>query len=293
MLSLPQPCHALLPLRSVAFSLPPGDPRLLDLHNGGPAPTPPLDNLVGARRAWAEWPEGMDFLQPESPVFHQKQLERGLYLSRWDALLPPNARVLDLGGGIGRFTQVCLQRGCTVELVDPDLESLRRAVWHAAGGPGALAVHWSTGEALPEIAPVDVVIAAEVLCYTEDPAAVLARLRTVLKPGAPLLFSVEASLGWALSLDAPAGTIGALWDGVVHVPGDRWVRTFDRDAIEALFAGWQIDWLIPTHYVLSGPFETVAGPLSLDHLLEMEERLRSHPICAPLHRAWTGVARYI
>ena len=111
-----------------SFYLPAGDPRLDEIHHGGEAPTPPLDNLVGAARYWKEHPDWMEFLDPNSPSHHDKMVERALYLSRWESLLPPGARVLDLGGGIGRFTRWLLERGCEVELVDPDLRSLWRAV---------------------------------------------------------------------------------------------------------------------------------------------------------------------
>lgn len=289
----PVPCAELGPLQGVAFDLPTPDPRLRALAAGAPAPTAALENLVGAQRAWNDWAEGMDFLKSSSPVYRQKCLERDLYWRRWAPWVPPGSRVLDLGGGIGRFTQLLLQQGCSVELVDPDLESLRRAVWHAAGLPGALDVHWTTGEQLPELAPVDVVIAAEVFCYVEDPSRTLANVRRILKPGGPLLLSVEARWGWALALDVPPGGLEAwLGDGVLKVEGDRWVRTYDRYALELLLSGWRWEELMPTHYIFSGPFEAVAGDLEIAEVEALEARLRTHPIAGPLHRAWTGVAVY-
>ncbi len=288
----PYPCTGLLPWAGLAFDLPPLDPRLAALHDGGAEPTEPLANLVGAGLAWERWPEHMDFLDQGSPMFTQKKAERALYLHRWEQHVPPGSRVLDLGGGIGRFTTWCLDRGCEVELVDPDLRSLRAAVRHAAGRPGWLDVHWATGERLPDIAPVDVVIAAEVLCYVEDVAAVLRNVRGVLKPGGALRASVEGRWGWAAAYDAPPGSLDALLtDGIVHVPGDKWVRTYDGDAFRAALAGWAVEELVPTHYIPCGAFENAAGPLPLDQLLSWEARLRAHPMTAPWNRAWMAVAR--
>jgi SAM-dependent methyltransferase len=288
----PYACAALHAWAGLAFDLPPADPRLRALHDGGAEPSPPLANLVGARIAWEEWPDHMDFLRPASPMFAQKQAERQLYLERWATHVPPGARVLDLGGGIGRFTTWCLDRGCEVELVDPDLRSLRAAVAHAAGRPGKLDVHWSTGETLPDLPPVDVVLAAEVLCYVEDIPRVLANVRRVLKPGGPLLCSVEGRWGWAAAYDAAPRTLDALLgDGVISVPGDKWVRTFDRDALTATLHGWTVEELVPTHYIPCGPFETAAGALTMPELLAWEERLRSHPVTAPWNRAWMAVVR--
>ena len=126
------------------FILPAGHPDLLSIHDGGAATDPALDNLVGMRRWWFEHPDWMDFLSPDNPGHDDKLTERELYLDHWRDHLPAGARVMDLGGGIGRFTQWCLDHGCEVELVDPDLRSLWAAVKHAGGRPGRLDVHWTT-----------------------------------------------------------------------------------------------------------------------------------------------------
>lgn len=288
----PYRCGDLVDWLGLAFAMPPGDHRLMDIFHGDPAQTPPLDNLVGAVKYWSEHPEWMDFLDPTSPNHHDKMVERAIYLDRWEPYLPAGSRVLDLGGGVGRFAAWLLERDCQVELVDPDLRSLWRALSMAVQGPGAIDVHWATGETMPELALVDVVVACEVLCYVEDPATVLANIRRTLKPGGVLLGSVEARWGWAMGPDVHEGTIEAfLDDGVVHQPGDRWVRTYTEDALRQELAGWQIEHLWPTHYALSGPFEMASGPLSVDAALDLEARLRAHPVSGPLNRAWAFVAR--
>ena len=274
------------------FFLPPGDPRLKNIHDGGSAPSPPLDNLVGAVRYWEEHPDWMAFLHPDSPSHTDKMVERALYLSRWESHLPQGLRVLDLGGGVGRFTTWLLDRGCQVELVDPDLRSLWQAVSSAAGRAGALDVHWTTGELLPDLPPFDVVIAAEVLCYVEDPARVIQGVRKLLRPGGLFLMSVEARYGWALSSDVYEGTIDAfLSDGVVHVPGDRWVRTYTEDSVKACLSEMEVLEIVPSHYAYSGPFENAAGPLGVEQALALEIRLREHAIGRNLNRAWMAIAR--
>lgn len=289
----PYPCAALAALAGLEFHLVPGDFRLGGIDRGGPAPTPPLENLVGAREAWLDHPAWMDFLAPDSPNFHKKRVEKELYLHWWAPHLRPGARVLDAGGGIGRFTQHCLDLGCEVELVDPDLRSLRCAVEHAAGRPGRLDVHWTTAERMPALRPVEVVIAAELLNYVEDPARVMDNLRRALAPGGVLLLSVEARWGWAMAPDAAGGTLPALWsaDGVVHAPHDRWVRIYDRAGLDRLLDGWTVEAVVPTHYVVSGPFEYAAGSLDTADVLAAEARLRAHPVLGPLNRAWTVIAR--
>jgi SAM-dependent methyltransferase len=287
----PYPCTALTGWVDLDFELPPGDVRLRAVDRGGAEPTPAFANLVGARRVWDEHPLWMDYLDPASPVRETKLLERGLYLHHWAPALFGVRRLLDLGGSIGRFSTWCLDSGMDVELVDPDMCAIRRAVSHAAGRPGRFDAHWSTGEELPDLAPVDAVIAAEVLNYVERPDRVLARIREVLAPGGPLLLSVEARWGWPLAGDAPPGNLPQVGAEVLHVPGDRFVRTFDEVSLRALLADWTIELLIPTHYVLAGPFELVAGDVDLHALLAAEARFRAHPVYGPLNRAWTVIAR--
>ncbi len=290
----PYPCTDLGPWVGSSFTMPAGDPRLPELHEGGSAPAPPFENLVGARTAWQDpdlsgW---LDFLDPSAPNHRDKLLERAVYLHHWGPALAGARRVLDLGCGTGRFTAWLLDQGLEVEAVDPDLRSLWRLAQHARGRPGSLDLHWSTGERLPELAPVDAVVAAEVLCYAEDPARVLQRLAEVLPRGAPLLASVEARWGWGAALDAPSGSLETLLgDGVVQIPGDRWVRTFTERDLRALLADWEIELLLPTHYVKSGPFELAGGLEHLEHVLAWDARLQAHPVTAPWNRAWTVVAR--
>jgi 2-polyprenyl-3-methyl-5-hydroxy-6-metoxy-1,4-benzoquinol methylase len=289
----PYACADLADWRGRRFLLPPTDLRLSAIHEGGDAPEPAWDNLVGAARWWSEHNDWMNFLHPDSPSHRDKLLERQLYLDHWGSHIPSGARVLDLGGGIGRFTQWLLQQDCTVELADADLRSLWCAVSHAAGGPGSLNVHWTTGERLPELAPVDVALAVEVLCYVADPGAVLRRIRDTLRPGGTLLVSVEAQYGWAMSPGAASGSLSALFtDGVVHVPRDRWVRTYDEAAFGALLDGWEILDLVPSHYVLSGPFEMAAGDAGIDEVRAWERQLAANPVTRPLHRAWTAIVRH-
>ncbi len=290
--SPPWPCAELEPWLGRAFLLPMGDPRLESLFAGETPASPPLHNLVGAAELWEHDPEWMDWLHPDSPAHDLKMLERDLYLHHWGTWIDGARRVLDLGAGAGRFTQWLLAHDREVEAVDPDLRSLWRILAHCAGGPGRLDLHWSTGERLPKLAPVDLVLAVEVLNYVEDPAKVVANLARVLRPGGALLLSVEAQYGWAASMDAGAGSLAALFDDApVFLERDRWIRTYSEQDLRTLLKDWEILDLIPTHYATSGPFETAAGASSLEELLVWERRCAEHPLTRPWNRAWTVAAR--
>lgn len=281
----PYACQLLDHLAGVPFDLPCEDPWIVD--GDGDEHT----YLEAAHHAWDEWPEWMDFTSPDSPAWDLKAASRDLYLHGWEAWLEAE-RVLDVGCGVGRFALELLDRGATVIGVDADLESLRRLAWHAAGRPGRLELHWTTTDHLPE-GTVDLVIAAEVLCYVPDPERVLAELVRRLRPGGAVLVSVESRWGWAAAVDALPGTVEQALsdDPVVHLPGERWVRTYTEDELRALLegAGLEVQLLAATHYLIDGPLERTLGEHDLGELLDLELRLRDHPVWAPLHRVWTAV----
>jgi tellurite methyltransferase len=234
----------------------------------------------------------MDFLDPSSPAHAQKEIERAIYLREWAGSLAPGSRVLDVGGGIGRFAVWCLERGCSVELVDADEESLERAMAHSKGRPGSIGFHWTTAERLPDLGDFDVAIACELLCYLEAPEPIVAALRERLRPDGVLLASVEARNGWVAAGDVAPGSLEAwMADGIVHVPGDRFVRTYDRAAFEGLMTGFETLSLRPTHYVSSGPFENAVGRVTFEEALRWEDRLANDPRSTDWNRAWTGVFR--
>lgn len=285
----PFPAVDLLPFVGEPFLLPCGDPRLRQVGR------PVAAYLDGARRAWSDNPEYMDFLDEDSPIWDLKRAERDLSLHLWGPFLPPGARVLDLGCGIGRFTTWMLDRGATVFGVDGDLESLRRCAWHSAGRRGSLDLFWTSLDALPEVGPLQAVLASEVLCYVPNAVEVASALAARLEPGGALLLSVEARYGWAVAEDAPhqGGLEAALGeDGVLDVPGDRWVQTYSEAQVRHLLqaAGLEVRAVVPTHYLPDGPLERVAGETwDLEALLAAEDRCRRHPVWSPLNRLWTAV----
>lgn len=112
---------------------------------------------------------------------------------RWLADVPGNARILDLGCGTGR--NLALLRGRQAVGVDPCPESLQAARHRA---PGAWLVR-ARAEHLPfRAATFDIVLSGLVFCSVEEPAAGLAEIRRVLRPGGRLrmLEHVRAASRW-------------------------------------------------------------------------------------------------
>ena len=275
-------------LVGVDFLLPPDDPWVEEQGTRAHA------YVDGARTGWEDHPEWMDFLDPSSPCWALKQLERDVYLHWWQPWVRPG-RVLDVGCGVGRFVQPFMDAGAQVWGVDADMESLRRCAWHAAGRTGALDLFWSSAHVLPEVHGLDVAVCCEVLCYVPDAAAALEQIVSRLRPGGVLLLSLEARWGWATAEDAPRGALDEAIGGaeVLYIPGDRWVRTYEKEEVEQLLldAGLSVHTLVPTHYVTDGPLERSAPEeMTLEYLLTKEEQCRNHPVWGPLNRAWTAVA---
>jgi 2-polyprenyl-3-methyl-5-hydroxy-6-metoxy-1,4-benzoquinol methylase len=249
--------------------------------------------IEGAAAAWIDTPEWMDFLDLESPINDLKRAERDIYLHHWAAWLDAHT-VMDVGCGIGRFTTAMLDRGADVLGVDADLDSLRRCAWHANNRAGRLDLHWTSVHNLPE-AKVELIICAEVLCYVPRAREALAAMVERLEPGGTLLISVESRWAWATAPDAPPNTMAQALegDGVLDLPGERWVRTYTREDLSQLLegAGLRVDLIQPMLWMMDGPLERVMPESgSLEELIALEARCATHPVWAPLNRIWTAAA---
>ena len=51
--------------------------------------------------------------------------------------------------------------------------------------------------------------------------------------------------------------------GIVHVPHDRWIRTYTEESIRDLLKDFDITFIERTHYTLSGPFEWAMGDVTI------------------------------
>jgi ubiquinone/menaquinone biosynthesis C-methylase UbiE len=162
----------------------------------------------------------------------------------WNALRPvlaeqPEAAVLDIGGGTGGFAVRVAELGHTVQVVDPSPDALAALGRRAQEKGLAERVTGQQGDlnSLLEIVPaasVDVVLCHGVLEVVDDPAAALATIATVLRPGGTLSLLV-AQRHAAVLARAMAGHFGqalALLDGGPgEIPahgrgsGRRWTST--------------------------------------------------------------------
>ena len=120
--------------------------------------------------------------------------------------LPPRGRLLDLGCGTGDLARAAAAAGARVTACDIAAEMLRHGAERDPGG----AVQWVPLDpgwrTLPFGAAVfDAVVAASVLEYVDDPAAVLAECARVLRPGGVVLCTVPDPSNPVRRLERAAG----------------------------------------------------------------------------------------
>lgn len=267
---------------------------------------PGFHNLIGQEEAWSSQPEAMDFLRPASPYFQLKRLSTAIYRHHFAACLdclPREARVLDAGCGIGRFTVELADRFADVTAFDPCRRSLDACRAHLAErNHPAVALHWadlSWLDTLPA-ASFDLLFAAEVICYVGDPELALRRLARVSRPGARLLLSVEAKPG-ALTVraaDRPGEWQRLLAGEPLLREGDCFVRLFDETSLGELLerTGWRVDSRRMSHFFGEGPFwqslddDRLADPGYFAEILAAEEACRADPRLAPWGRVLSVTA---
>ncbi len=114
--------------------------------------------------------------------------EAGLLEWRRQLLADVAGTVLEIGAGTGRNVRLYPEPVDRLVLCEPDRHMRARLRRVAAGRP-ATEVLDARGEDLPlPDASVDVVLSTLVLCSVTDPAAVLAEVARVLRPGGTFVF---------------------------------------------------------------------------------------------------------
>jgi SAM-dependent methyltransferase len=116
-------------------------------------------------------------------------MERDLGPSRDELLARLSGRVVEIGAGNGMNFAHYPATVTEVVALEPEPYLRAKAEQAAAAAPVRVTVLDAVADALPlEDASVDAAIASLVLCSVPDPAAALAEVRRVLKPGGELRF---------------------------------------------------------------------------------------------------------
>ncbi len=148
--------------------------------------------------------EGLRAFVEEVPWERRSILE---FVERSAASLPPKARLLDIGSGEAPYRELFDH----VDYVSHD--------WEHSIHPGARGADLvGSAEALPvEAEAFDAALLTQVLEHVPDPAAVLAEVRRVLKPGGSLFMT--APLNWELH-EMPYDFYRYTSEGLKHLLAD-------------------------------------------------------------------------
>jgi demethylmenaquinone methyltransferase/2-methoxy-6-polyprenyl-1,4-benzoquinol methylase len=184
--------------------------------------------------------------------FGQDPRWRRFLVSRVDA--GPDSAVLDVATGTAAVAIELVRRtGCKVVGVDPSpemLETARRRLARA-GVADRVELVEARAESLPfDDASFDALTFTYLLRYVDDPAATLAELVRVVRPGgtvASLEFAVPAALPWRplwdfwvrAGLPIAGGAISPGWRAVGSFLGPSIRDFYDRWPLERVLAAWR------------------------------------------------------
>ncbi|MFH1538138.1 MAG: methyltransferase domain-containing protein [bacterium] len=264
-------------------------------------------NLAAYEKEWKKYPEYCDFLDPKSPIHRQKAFEKEVYLNHMQPYidrLPEGGKVLDAGGGTGRFAVEIARRGFDVSLVDVSRRALSAARRHLKkAGIDNVEFFLAESEQLGffPAGTAAAALAIELICYSPRPEKILESLHRALEPGGLLLFSVE-NLHGALLGDGrlePDDVAEALAKGEVRVPGYLYVKYYSKKELRELLVGngFKLLSIRGCQYTSSGPFDSLARRALREgkpETLHGVERLcASDPLLRRLPRAWFAAAEKV
>jgi len=157
-----------------------------------------------------------EMLDLDAEVLHDHHHE----VISWAAsLVPENPLVVDLGAGSGTGTLALARAipGATVVAVDRDEEMLAHLRQRAGDEPRIRTVAADLDRPWPDLGPADLVWASASMHHLADPAAAMARIRDVLRPGGVVVITELDS--FPRFLTDPAGA--ALEERVHAAQADR------------------------------------------------------------------------
>jgi GT2 family glycosyltransferase/SAM-dependent methyltransferase len=196
--------------------------------------------------------------------------------------IAPDARVLEIGAGLGGVTRYLGERAALVDAIEPAPARARVARERTRDLPG-VEVFVGDHRDVPAEPTYDVVVAVGVLEYVgqgsadhEPYVAFLTALQRALLPGGTLVVAIENKLGVKYLVGAPEDHTGKLFDSIEDYPTRRHARTFARRELEELFVAAG---LVPSVRIAFPDYKLTRAVLDADALsAEAPGLLRDVPV---------------
>ncbi|GIU93812.1 MAG: hypothetical protein KatS3mg012_0269 [Gaiellaceae bacterium] len=118
------------------------------------------------------------------------------------ALVPPRARVLDVGCSAGTLARPLVEKGCSVIGIERDPVAAARA---REVCDDVMVADIETAHLPFARRSFDAIVCADVIEHLRDPVAVLRRLHPLLRPGGTLALSTPNVANWSIRLSLLAG----------------------------------------------------------------------------------------
>ncbi len=152
---------------------------------------------ASARTIWDFWADRYEGLWAQH---FSLAPSRKLVLQRFDEVVPSDARVLDLGCGVGQFVKELAERrpDCRIVGIDPSADMVARAKRDYAAD-NATYLHGYLWD-VPRGDGFDVVTSMHAFPYMPDKYGALVRIRELLRPGGRVLViqaNTEGAYDWA------------------------------------------------------------------------------------------------
>lgn len=155
--------------------------------------------------------------------------------------IPPGAKVLQVGAGMGAVTRLLGERAHLVDALEPVAGRARVARARTRDLPG-VEVFVGDHADIPDEPCYDVVVALGVLEHVsnggadrEPYVAVLRRLAGCLVDGGTLVLASENGIGVTYPVDAPEVPADEAFDSIERYSATPLARTFSRRELEAMF----------------------------------------------------------
>ncbi len=241
-------------------------------------------------------------MNKNSDIYYTKLFEKKVYfelIKPFLKKLPKNSKILDAGGGIGRFGIEIAKMGHHLHFMDLSVNSLKCAIKHFCDNKISNVEFY-----LEDILQTpdefcdyfDAVVSIEVICYSSDPSSSLEKLIKVTRKKGLIIVAVEGKYGAIvsdrnLSID---DILTILKKDMLHV--DNYLHTiyYQRQQIKDMFTkrGIKLLLLEGCQYVADGLFNRFADEFVLKKkenwrkLMEIEKKCRKDTVIKELARSW-------